>query len=491
MLIVFALSIAFYHSCPAQDQQFGVNVHNAGQNGQVPSMLADGFSLRADLHWSSIEVSPGVYSFEAYGQLDAYLFRAAQLGLEPVIDLDGTPSFYDDGSGLPTSPEAVQAYAKFVTAVVHHFKYLVHRYEIWNEWNLNLGNTSNPKIWGQAPDYVNLLKYVYPAIKAEDPKAIVIGGSVGGTDGNWIDRFIAAGGLSHLDALSVHPYVERHTHGNADSREFIWPATTTARQLPYMPGTPEEAMAWLDSLKAHLDAVSGRSPPIYLTEIGWPSSTDEFGVLESVQGNYLSRFMMLARSRPWIAGVWWYDLVDDGSDSTNINNRFGLFRQDGSEKPQYAAFMKLKSVLQSNTSFKQNVTAEGDVEISTSASVITDKWSPLNYKSDAIDPVSMSETSLNFGNQVERTKSGLKVITILNSGTTPFTITNITKVGGTPWSFPIASTCGSNLSANARCTVSMIFLPGGVGVRDSTLVISGSAGTHTVALKGVGTTSTH
>jgi hypothetical protein len=44
------------------------------------------------------------------------------------------------------------------------------------------------------------------AIRAANPDAQVIAGSTAGVDLKWLKEFIAAGGLAHLDAVSVHSY---------------------------------------------------------------------------------------------------------------------------------------------------------------------------------------------------------------------------------------------------------------------------------------------
>ena len=48
---------------------------------------------------------------------------------------------------------------------------------------------------------------------------------------------------------------------------------------------------------------------------------------------YLARFTLLARTRPWIRGVWWYDLIDDGDSDTSVEQRFGLVRRSLAPKP--------------------------------------------------------------------------------------------------------------------------------------------------------------
>jgi len=46
---------------------------------------------------------------------------------------------------------------------------------------------------------------------------------------------------------------------------------------------------------------------------------------------------MLARSRPWIGGVWWYDLIDDGPSNANAQHRFGLVQTNLAPKTAFVA----------------------------------------------------------------------------------------------------------------------------------------------------------
>ncbi len=46
---------------------------------------------------------------------------------------------------------------------------------------------------------------------------------------------------------------------------------------------------------------------------------------------------MLAKARPWIAGVWWYDLFDDGDVAANAEHRFGLIDRAGVKRPAFEA----------------------------------------------------------------------------------------------------------------------------------------------------------
>jgi hypothetical protein len=92
---------------------------------------------------------------------------------------------------------------------------------------------------------------------------------------------------------------------------------------------PEGAVASIDRLRRLLiEAAPDRDIPIYVTEMGWPTNHGKHGVTEREAASYLVRFMLLARTRPWIDGVWWYDLIDDGDSSTRAEHRFGLVRRD-------------------------------------------------------------------------------------------------------------------------------------------------------------------
>jgi len=102
---------------------------------------------------------------------------------------------------------------------------------------------------------------------------------------------------------------------------------------------------------------------VYVTEIGWPTSTGQCGVPDAVAAAYLQRFMLLAAARPWIAGVWWYDLFDDGNDPGNRENRFGLAAKNHSPKPAYGALSAITGVLKSPQVPAEKLDPDGSIEI--------------------------------------------------------------------------------------------------------------------------------
>jgi nucleoside-specific outer membrane channel protein Tsx len=99
--------------------------------------------------------------------------------------------------------------------------------------------------------------------------------------------------------------------------------------------------------------------------------------------------------------------------------------------------------------------------------------------------VTLSPTSLGFGNQVIETTSATKTVTLKNSGTATLTISDIAASAN----FAVSSTsCGSVLLVGKTCTVRVTFTPTMFGTVTGTLSFTDDAqgSPQTVALSGVG-----
>jgi len=353
--------------------QAGVAIHLGRPKYSVQAALAavqsTELSFRGEAYWSSIETSKGILSWPSSLQdLDILVDAMAARHLRPVLILDYGNNFYD-GGGQPYSNEGINAYVKYAMFVVNHFKNRIDQFEIWNEWSIGTGAHGAGSSKGDAVQYTNLLRATYKAIKAARPDVVVLGGGTGTGDKQsaWVTQFVSAGGLDILDGFSVHPYV--HCDGSVNgfplpprnlrvSKLSDWKASFLSR-LPAaqantvneaIGGTPEEAMSWLDNLHEQFaKSKPGKSLPLYVTEIGWPSSEGQCGIPPTAVAAYLQRFFLQARSRPWIAGVWWYDLFDDGNDGSNREHRFGLYTTTGVEKPAAGGLQSILQVLSSAT----------------------------------------------------------------------------------------------------------------------------------------------
>lgn len=103
--------------------------------------------------------------------------------------------------------------------------------------------------------------------------------------------------------------------------------------------------------------------------------------------------------------------------------------------------------------------------------------------------VTLSTTSLNFGNQALGTTSAVQSVTVTNPSSTTVTFTSIGVYGteNMDWA-PLSNTCNGRLLAGHFCTISAKFTPQAAGARSATmkLIDNASNSPQTVALSGTG-----
>ena len=89
----------------------------------------------------------------------------------------------------------------------------------------------------------------------------------------------------------------------------------------------------------------GKAVDFYITEMGWPSFDEPLGENRNAVGAFLARFLLMARCRPYIKGVWWHTLIDDGTDPANSEHHYGLFDADRKAKPAASALRETASLI--------------------------------------------------------------------------------------------------------------------------------------------------
>jgi hypothetical protein len=106
-----------------------------------------------------------------------------------------------------------------------------------------------------------------------------------------------------------------------------------------------------------------------------------------------------------------------------------------------------------------------------------------------LGPLTVSPTSLSFGNQGIASTSASQNVTLTNNsgGTVTISSTDINGQNASDFA-QSASTCSGSLGPNASCTISISFTPGAAGARSATLAITDNASNspQTVALSGTG-----
>jgi hypothetical protein len=109
--------------------------------------------------------------------------------------------------------------------------------------------------------------------------------------------------------------------------------------------------------------------------------------------------------------------------------------------------------------------------------------------------VTLSPTSLSFGNQNLNTTSGAMPVTITNSGPGMLTISTIGISGGNPGDFAQTNNCPvspATLAVSASCTVNVTFMPTAAGARSASVSVTdnGAASPQSVSLTGTGAVPT-
>jgi len=318
----------------------GVCTHFGQSKGILPANLslmrqAGVTAIRDEISWSAVERQKGRYAMPE--SASSFVNGALDAGIEPLLIFDYGNRFYDNGD-KPLSAAAIEAFTRYAEFVVRHFKGKLHLYEVWNEWDIAIGHTAP----GSAENYARLLKAVYPRIKAIDRSITVLGGcpTSGGIRKGWLDQMLAAGALESLDAVSIHTY---NYSGQSHAR------------------TPEAWAEFVAETERGIRKYShDRDVPIYVTEMGWPTHTGPRSTPPEQSAAFLARMFLLARTMPYVKGIWWYDFQDDGWKADYNENNFGLVRPDLTPKPSYFALQGI-AILAAGAEFAGKLeTAESD-----------------------------------------------------------------------------------------------------------------------------------
>jgi len=194
------------------------------------------------LLWSDVEPQPGERRWEALSDLEQKLRAAAENGLSVILIVRSTPAWAQKVPGWlcgPVRPESLPAFADFIADAVARYSappFNVLYWELGNEPDVDpsLIPSDFPfGCWGDLSDalygggyYAEMLKTVYPRLKAANPQAqVVIGGllmdcdpvrppetSPGSgqlkdcTPARYLEGILANGGGDYFDGVSFHAY---------------------------------------------------------------------------------------------------------------------------------------------------------------------------------------------------------------------------------------------------------------------------------------------
>jgi hypothetical protein len=265
-------------------------------------------NVRIDIPWAGVQKWDSTsYDWTA---VDQVVNAAAARNMGVLGVLNATPIWA--GSPYLSGAPNPQAYATFASAVANRYGAKISAYEIWNEPNAsNFFNPVDPTA------YTRLLQAAYPAIKAANPSAMVIGGVVGsvGTFGGLTmtpEAFIAgmysAGAKGSFDALSFHPY------------QYFLPFSAGAQQA-------ESPLNQLDAIRQLMVANGDVALKIWATEYGEPTSV----VTEQQQAAYIKDFLTTWQAQAG-AGPIFLDTTRDSASALYVDDSLGLYYDNWTPK---------------------------------------------------------------------------------------------------------------------------------------------------------------
>ncbi|CAK4854441.1 unnamed protein product [Aphanomyces euteiches] len=263
-------------------------------------------NIRDEMYWGVLEKAKNVYTYPAAYEL--YYNELKSRGIDPFIVLSYTNSLFDKGS-TPYTDEGRQGFANYANAMLNHYS-KVKWVEVYNEFNIGYGNQGNGPANSKPEYYYKLLKKTYQTVKAIHPDKLVVGPVTSGIPMKWLEELFRLGGLQYMDVVSVHPY-----------------------SYPAPPETLEQDLAKLQELIKKYN--NGKTKPIWISEIGWPTGEGSRMIEENVQADYV----VISNVQALAAGVQkliWYDFMNDGTDPNNVEHNFGIIRNVNDSMGKYA-----------------------------------------------------------------------------------------------------------------------------------------------------------
>jgi hypothetical protein len=305
---------------PGVSPDLSWGISNADQDRTAAALKDVGSRwVRLNVEWGSTETSNNTYDSWMLSHYDRAVNVARAAGQKVLMLVSQSPSWASGSSDKQAPPQNPADYADFVRFLAARWAGKIEAWEVWNEPNLS-------RFWPTGPSpakYTELLRAAYPAIKSGDANAKVVFAGPSTNDYDFIEGAYAAGAKGYFDVMATHPY-------SCKSPEAVWQSNGRISQFAYL--------GYREIRKLML--ARGDDKPIWFTEMGWSTSTQECGVSEVTQADYLKKAFALAAQDSYVQVAFWYNFRNNYwmHDADDVESRYGLLRSDFSHKPSYDAF---------------------------------------------------------------------------------------------------------------------------------------------------------
>lgn len=291
------MSILFLLSSSLQAFEIGVNTHCGCNDTFSKISNMGGAWIRADFNWSAIEPKRDQWDWST---TDTVVECAKRQHLKIDACLISIPQW----AGLPV-PNVLD-WMNFVKALSGRYKDSIQVYSILNEPNLE-------EFWmGSAEDYVNvMLKPASVIIKSQSPNSLVGGPDLAHLYSGRLgieDFFKTIHRLHAEDSIDV---LTHHLYGDKDFESKIY-------------GFKFLGIQYKKGLLQMLKQNGLGDKDIWITECGENKNDNE-------QERVILKQLKVLKSIPQVKVVIVYQLMD----SSDHEERWGILRSDGSEKPSY------------------------------------------------------------------------------------------------------------------------------------------------------------
>ena len=247
---------------PADGEFFSFGVQTHFSQGWTPSWLrlADQVgarTLRDTVNWTSVEQRPGVYDFGGTAVQTLSNFCATKGKL--ILTVVQKNPLYDGGKPV-YSDAGREAYAAYINALLDRFGSCVSAVEVGNEIN-GSGALDYPAGMDLAQTYVLSLKTLKRIVKPSHPNVTILGGSTNTVGTGFLETLFAAGALTAMDGVAVHPYRSdaegldlEIAHLRDVMRKYGTPVSIWATEFSYDTTDKSAAAAGLVKAAAQLSA---------------------------------------------------------------------------------------------------------------------------------------------------------------------------------------------------------------------------------------------
>lgn len=275
-------------------------------------------SVRLDYAWAAIEATKGVYTWT---QLDTLINDAYTRGMTVLVMLYWPPQWSSGSTSKAAVPGSAADYGNILGRIGARYGNKLAGVEMWNEPDLS-------GFWlGTRAQFVDLLADAYPVAKALAPSTTFIAAAPTylGLATNWFSDMYADSryrpGISY-DAQAIHPY-------------------QSASDLPADAASSNYTINGIPLLKT-LRASKGDNSPLWATEFGWSTHTNEMynratepwkmGVSEQQHADYTVQAYSLLQGHGVVAAYVYTDMNISTEPDAHEQN-FGLLYSDQSKKP--------------------------------------------------------------------------------------------------------------------------------------------------------------